>query len=82
MFPHPSSFRRCFKLLGFEKFDDAYADGLQVLRYNETTAYVPHMDYLDDKTGKEAYDYDTSGKGGNRFATILVRLDRGLGCSL
>ena len=30
------------------------------------------MDYLEDQANAEAYDYDTAGKGGNRFATILV----------
>jgi hypothetical protein len=28
---------------------------LQVLRYNESAAYIQHMDYLQDKSGKELY---------------------------
>lgn len=48
------------------------ADGLQILRYNLTTAYTSHLDYLEDTAGLESYDYDTAGKGGNRFATILL----------
>ena len=48
------------------------ADGLQILRYNLTTAYTSHLDYLEDRAGTESYDYDTAGKGGNRFATILL----------
>jgi 2OG-Fe(II) oxygenase superfamily len=47
------------------------SDGLQILRYNLTTAYVPHMDYLDDNEA-ESYNYDSAGAGGNRFATILL----------
>ena len=47
-------------------------DGLQIIRYNLTTAYVSHLDYLEDNSFQETYDYDTSNKGGNRFATILL----------
>lgn len=32
---------------------------------------VPHLDYLDIDTSLE-HDYDSAGKGGNRFATILL----------
>ena len=45
---------------------------MQVLRYNQTTAYTPHFDYFEDKTLKEPYDYDSAHKGGNRFATVLL----------
>ena len=64
--------KRCFALLGIDSYSDEMADGLQILRYNLTTAYVPHMDYLEDRGGTEVYDYDSAGKGGNRFATILL----------
>jgi 2OG-Fe(II) oxygenase superfamily len=30
------------------------------------------MDYLDNNAGTEAYDYSSGGKGGYRFATILL----------
>ena len=66
------SARRCFETLGLDEYHEALADGLQILRYNLTTAYTPHMDYLDDKTGELPYDYDSGGRGGNRFATILL----------
>lgn len=64
--------KRCFELLGFDTYNDAYADGLQILRYNQTNAYSSHLDYLEDTSNIEAYNYDTSKNGGNRFATILV----------
>jgi hypothetical protein len=35
-------------------------------------AYTPHMDYLHDRTGEDPFDYDSAGKGGNRFATVLL----------
>ena len=63
---------RCFQLLGFDEYQEEMTDGLQILRYNLTTAYISHLDYLEDSSFQEAYDYDTSKKGGNRFATILL----------
>jgi hypothetical protein len=60
------------QLLGFDEYIEEMTDGLQILRYNLTTAYTPHLDYLEDKQLTESYDYDTSGRGGNRFATILL----------
>jgi 2OG-Fe(II) oxygenase superfamily len=59
-------------LLGFDEYQEEMTDGLQILRYNLTTAYVSHLDYLEDRGSTEPYDYDTSGRGGNRFATILL----------
>ena len=47
-------------------------DGLQVLRYNKTTAYVPHLDWIDDYQKKQEHDFDTEHLGSNRFATILL----------
>jgi 2OG-Fe(II) oxygenase superfamily len=64
--------RRCMQLLGFDEYIEEMTDGLQILRYNLTTAYTSHIDYLEDNSNAESYDYDTSGKGGNRFATILL----------
>ena len=43
----------------------------QILRYKNGQAYTPHPDYLSEQ-GTENYDYDSAGKGGNRFATILL----------
>lgn len=47
------------------------ADGLQVLRYNVSTAYKSHLDYL-DMTPTSEHDFDSSRVGTNRFATILL----------
>jgi len=64
-------FRRCFDILGFDKYIEGHSDGLQMLRYNRSTAYLTHMDYLEFHDGLP-YDYDSSGVGGNRFATVLL----------
>ena len=59
-------------MLGFHKYIESFADGLQVLRYNMTTAYIPHMDYIDDNHKQEEHNYDAPSLGTNRFATILL----------
>lgn len=63
--------RRCFQVLGFDEYIESHSDGLQILRYNQTKAYTAHMDWIDDD-GKQDHNYDSAGKGGNRFATILL----------
>jgi hypothetical protein len=50
--------RRVFEMLGFDDLDwsvKGHDDGLQVLRYNKTKAYTPHMDYMTDPTKKEVF---------------------------
>lgn len=64
--------KRCFKILGFDEYVEGHGDGLQMLRYNLTTAYTPHMDWIDDPSGRLPHNYESSAKGGNRFATILM----------
>lgn len=64
--------KRCFTVLGLDEYHESYADGLQVLRYNKTTAYIPHMDWIDDPQKREEHNYDSSGVGTNRYATILL----------
>lgn len=60
-------------VLGYNDYPEGHTDGLQILRYNLTKAYIPHMDYLDsDRYDNEGYDYDSAAKGGNRYATILL----------
>lgn len=63
--------KRCMEILGYDEYIESHGDGLQILRYNLTTAYIPHMDYLDG--GKHLkHDYDSARMGGNRYATILL----------
>jgi len=58
-------------VLGFDEYIESHADGLQILRYNLTTAYIPHLDWIDGNDNLE-HDFESGGKGGNRFATILL----------
>lgn len=41
--------------------------GAQVLRYNESQAYVVHFDYLEKAQG---HDFASEALGTNRFATV------------
>mmetsp|Transcript_28100 Transcript_28100/g.59083 ORF Transcript_28100/g.59083 Transcript_28100/m.59083 type:complete len:672 (-) Transcript_28100:131-2146(-) len=63
---------RCMDVLGFDTYTESFTDGLQVLRYNKTTAYIPHLDWIDDHHKKEEHNFDSAGLGSNRFATILL----------
>jgi hypothetical protein len=63
---------RSLSLLGFDEYVESYTDGLQVLRYNKTTAYIPHMDWIDDPGKKNVHDFDSAKLGTNRFATVLL----------
>lgn len=65
--------RRGMALLGFDEYQESFTDGLQILRYNETTAYNSHLDWMDPADSGE-YDFQSAGMGGNRFATILLYL--------
>lgn len=64
--------RRIFELLGIRPYNNAWADGLQILRYNTTQAYNSHFDYLETTpTGR----LNSARRGGaNRFATVVVYL--------
>ena len=52
-------------------YDEEFADGLQVLRYNQSTAYISHLDWID---GNSDHDYDSAVDGTNRYATIFLYL--------
>ena len=66
--------KRAFRLLGIDPYDEMIADGLQVLRYNLTTAYINHMDWVEPSSEKDGHDYNTRKEGTNRYATILLYL--------
>jgi hypothetical protein len=49
------SIRRIFEVLGFDEYWNGHEDGLQILRYNTTAAYIPHMDYMTDRSGQKLF---------------------------
>ena len=66
--------RRAFDLLGIFPYDETLADGLQILRYNQTTAYIDHLDWIEPMLGSDHNWDSTSDEGTNRYATILLYL--------
>ena len=66
--------KRCFELLGIRPYNNDWADGLQILRYNVTGGYNAHMDYISDPDGGRLHNYDAERGGSNRFATVFLYL--------
>lgn len=64
--------KRCFEALGYDEYIESHSDGLQILRYNVSKAYNSHLDFIEDNSGQLKHDYESSGTGGNRYATILL----------
>ena len=68
---------RAFEVLGFPYFDDRMNDGVQILRYNQTQAYITHMDYFTSLSSKEQRNHNYEARdltGSNRFATVFFYL--------
>lgn len=63
--------RRSFDLLGIHTYMESYSDGIQILRYQNTTAYNKHIDWIEPSLRSE-HDYNSAGQGSNRFATLLL----------
>lgn len=51
--------KRCMHILGFDVYEESLTDGLQVLRYNMTTAYVPHLDWIDDHQKQQEHNCES-----------------------
>jgi len=66
--------KRSFELLGIRPYDESFADGIQILRYNQTTAYISHMDWIEPTKLNNNHDWESAGSGTNRYATILLYL--------
>lgn len=66
--------QRSFELLGMP-YEETWADGLQILRYNVSTAYTAHYDYIDGGNQPLIHNFDSASTvGTNRYATILLYL--------
>lgn len=64
--------RRAFSLLRMP-YDNALADGIQVLRYNISGGYRWHTDWFPEKT-VYGRNHDVTRGGVNRFATVFLFL--------
>ena len=72
----PVSFRikeRAFRLLRMGGYDEAMADGIQILRYETGQAYISHHDYFPTRQSAD-HNWDPEAGGSNRFATIFLYL--------
>jgi prolyl 4-hydroxylase len=65
--------RRMFELLRIATYQDDMADGLQLLRYRQKQAYIPHHDWFDD-AADPTFNFDPATDGSNRFATVFLYL--------
>ncbi|OQR87356.1 hypothetical protein ACHHYP_09099 [Achlya hypogyna] len=65
--------KRSFDLLRVGDYDPAMCDGLQILRYSQKQAYVPHTDYFSSPP-TAVWNTDPHTGGTNRFATIFLYL--------
>uniref|UniRef100_A0A7S3JU52 Fe2OG dioxygenase domain-containing protein n=1 Tax=Aureoumbra lagunensis TaxID=44058 RepID=A0A7S3JU52_9STRA len=66
--------QRAFGLLGFPVYNEKMADGLQILRYNISKAYIAHHDYLSRPSNIEPEAMDPFVGGANRLATLFLYL--------
>jgi len=69
--------KRCFRALATQtkvgEYDNRYADGFQVLRYQKAQLYNTHMDYFATKP-TSSFNFVTANGGSNRYATVFIYL--------
>ncbi|KAF0700330.1 Aste57867_9143 [Aphanomyces stellatus] len=65
--------KRSFDLLRIPKYQDDMSDGLQLLRYQQKQAYIPHTDYFATQTSAD-WNWNPKSGGSNRFATVFLYL--------
>ena len=65
--------RRMFELLRMPEYDEQLADGLQLLRYRQKQAYIPHHDWFNSGADR-TFNFDPATGGSNRFATVFLYL--------
>jgi prolyl 4-hydroxylase len=65
--------KRSFDLLRIATYQDDMCDGLQLLRYQQKQAYIPHTDYFSVNTSPD-WNWNPQAGGSNRFATIFLYL--------
>jgi hypothetical protein len=53
---------------------ESYADGVQILRYQNGTAYQKHLDWIEPNI-RSQHNFDSAGQGSNRFATLLLYMN-------
>ena len=65
--------KRAFQLLRLHVYDENMADGIQVLRYQPTQAYINHHDYFAAQQSTD-FNWNPANGGSNRWATVFLYL--------
>ena len=65
--------KRAFQLLRLHVYDENMADGIQVLRYQPTQAYINHHDYFSPQQSTD-FNWNPAIGGSNRWATVFLYL--------
>ncbi|CEG49041.1 RxLR-like protein [Plasmopara halstedii] len=65
--------KRVFDVLSLGEYQSDMCDGLQLLRYQQKQANIPHEDYF-PLNSSEKFNYDPRTGGSNRFATVFLYL--------
>lgn len=65
--------KRVFDVLSLGEYVDDMCDGLQLLRYQQKQAYIPHEDYFPVGATPD-FNFDPHKGGSNRFATVFLYL--------
>ncbi|TDH70673.1 hypothetical protein CCR75_002910 [Bremia lactucae] len=65
--------KRVFDVLSLGTYQDDMCDGLQLLRYHQKQAYIPHYDYFPINL-TENFNFNPHRGGSNRFATVVLYL--------
>ncbi|ETV93663.1 hypothetical protein H310_12430 [Aphanomyces invadans] len=68
-----SLMKRSFDLLNIGDYQESMADGLQLLRYKQKQAYIPHNDWFELNTTPD-FNWEPKAGGTNRFATVFLYL--------
>ncbi|ETV93664.1 hypothetical protein H310_12431 [Aphanomyces invadans] len=67
--------KRSFDLLRLGDYKVSMADGLQLLRYQQKQAYIPHDDYFEIGSKVDSdWNFNPKTGGSNRFATVFMYL--------
>jgi prolyl 4-hydroxylase len=66
--------KRSFDLLRIHPFQEAMADGLQVVRYQTGQFYHSHHDFFNIGATNDGWNFDPTTGGSNRIATVFLYL--------
>ncbi|RHY26466.1 hypothetical protein DYB32_007595 [Aphanomyces invadans] len=66
-----SLMKRSFDLLNIGDYQESMADGLQLLRYKQKQAYIPHNDWFELNTTPD-FNWEPKAGGTNRYTFVIL----------